>query len=43
MDSDGLLDNKTVLDQLPDVLPGVGIGDLVDLIGVKPDLKLKKI
>ena len=43
VDSDGLLDNKTVLDQLPDVLPGVGIGDLVDLIGVKPDLKVKKI
>ena len=38
VDSDGLLDHKTVLDKLPDVLPGVGIGDLVDLIGVKPDL-----
>ena len=38
MDSDRLLDNKTILDQLPDVLPGVGVGDLVDLIRVKPDL-----
>ena len=38
VDSDGLLDDKTVLDQLPDVLPGVGISDLVDLIRIKPDL-----
>ena len=38
MDSDWLLDNQTILDQLSDILPGVGIGDLVDLIRVKPDL-----
>ena len=38
MDSHGLLDDKTVLDQLPDVRPGVGVGDLVDLVGVQPDL-----
>merc|ERR1719244_529692 len=35
VDSDRLLDYKTILDQLPDVLPGVGVGDLVDLIGVE--------
>ncbi len=28
------------LDKLPDVLPGVGVGDLVDLVGVQPDLVL---
>ena len=38
MDSHGLLDDQTILDQLPDVGPGVGVGDLVDLIGVKPNL-----
>ena len=39
MDSDGLLDDQTVLDQLPHVGPGVGVGDLVDLIGVQPHLQ----
>ena len=38
VDSHGLLDHQTVLDQLPDVGPGVGVGDLVDLVGVQPDL-----
>merc|ERR1719422_268408 len=38
VNSDRLLDDKTILNQLPDVLPGVGISDLIDLIGVKPDL-----
>ena len=38
VDSHGLLDDQTILDQLPDVGPGVGVGDLVDLIGVKPNL-----
>ena len=38
MDGDGLLDDQTVADELTDVLAGVGIGDLVDLVGVKPDL-----
>jgi len=32
------LDDETVLDELANVLPGVGIGDLVDLIGIQPDL-----
>ena len=31
---------KTILDKFADVLPGVGIGDLIDLIGIKPDLVL---
>lgn len=35
-----LLDDESILDQLPDVLPGVGHRDLVDLIGVEPDLAL---
>ena len=38
VDGHGLLDDETVLDQLPDVLPGVSVGDLVDLIRIKPDL-----
>jgi len=32
-----LLDDQTVLDQPTDVLSGVGIGDLIDFIGVHPD------
>ena len=40
VDRDGLADNVTVLHQLADVLAGVGHGDLVDLIRVKPDLTL---
>ena len=38
MDCHWLLDDQTVLDQLPHVGPGVGVGDLVDLIGVQPHL-----
>lgn len=34
----GLLDDQTILDQAADVLTGVGIRDLVDLVGVEPDL-----
>lgn len=37
---DGLLDDKAIGDKLADGLAGVGVGDLVDLIGVKPDLAL---
>ena len=33
-----LLDHKTVLDELADVLPRVGVGNLVDLVGIEPDL-----
>ena len=39
MDSHGLLDDQTVLDQLADVLPGVRVRDLVDLVWVEPDLE----
>ena len=38
VDCHGLLDDQTILDQLPHVGPGVGVGDLVDLIGVQPHL-----
>ena len=37
---DGLADDQTVLDETTDVLPGVGVGDLVDLIRIEPDLVL---
>ena len=40
VDGHGLLDDETILDQLPDVSPGVGVGDLVDLIRVKPHLAI---
>ena len=39
VDCHGLLDDQTVLDQLPDVGPGVGVGDLVDLVRVQPHLQ----
>ena len=42
VDSHGLLDHQTVLDQLPDVGAGVGVGDLVDLVGVQPHLRIKQ-
>ena len=38
MDSDGLLDDKTILNELTDVLARVGVGNLVDLVGVQPHL-----
>ena len=38
VDGHGLLDHQTILDQLPDVGPGVGVSDLIDLVGVQPDL-----
>ena len=38
VDSHRLLDHQTILDQLPDVSPGVGVGDLVDLVRVQPHL-----
>jgi hypothetical protein len=28
---------ETVLDELADVLPGVGVGNLVDLVRIQPD------
>ena len=39
VDSDRLLDNKTILDELADVLARVGVGNLVDLIGIQPHLE----
>merc|ERR1719362_1280952 len=40
VDGYGLLDDETILDQLPNVGPGVSVGDLVDLVGIKPHLLL---
>ena len=37
---DGLLDDLTILDELSDVGPGVGIGNVVLLGGVTPNLPL---
>merc|ERR1719260_183014 len=40
VDSYRLLDNKTILDELADVLARVGVGNLIDLIGIQPHLVL---
>ena len=40
VDVHGLADHVAVLDKLADVLAGVRHGDLIDLIGVQPDLPL---
>ena len=37
---DGLADDEAIGDELADGLAGVGVGDFVDLVGVKPDLAL---
>ena len=37
---DWLADDKAISDELADSGTGVGVGDLVDLIGVEPDLAL---
>lgn len=37
---DGLADDEAIADELADGLAGVGVGDLVHLIGVEPDLAL---
>lgn len=37
---DGLADDEAILDELADGLAGVGVGNLADLVGVKPDLAL---
>lgn len=37
---DGLADDKAIADELADGLAGVGVGDLVHLIGVEPNLAL---
>jgi len=33
----GLLDDQTILDQATDILSRVGVGNLIDLIGIHPD------
>ena len=40
MDSDRLLDDETILDQLADVLARVGVGNLVNLVGIQPNLEI---
>merc|ERR1719394_1825120 len=40
VDGDGLLDDKTILNELADVLARVSVGNLVDLVGVQPHLVL---
>ena len=40
VDGDGLLDDEAIADQLSDVLAGVGVGDLIDLVGIEPNLLL---
>lgn len=37
---DRLADDEAIADELADGLAGVGVGDLVDLVRVKPDLAL---
>lgn len=37
---DGLSDDQAIGDELADGLAGVGVGDLVDLVGVEPNLAL---
>jgi len=37
---DGFADDEAIGDELADGLAGVGVGDLVDLIGIEPDLAL---
>ena len=33
----GLFDDQTILGELANVLPGVGIGNFVDFVGIQPD------
>ena len=40
MHGDGLADNEAIADELADGLTGVGVGDLVHLVGIEPDLVL---
>jgi len=37
---DGFADDEAIADELADGLAGVGVGDFVDFIGIKPDLTL---
>jgi len=38
--SDGLADDEAITDELADSLTGVGVRDLVDFVGIEPDLAL---
>merc|ERR1712071_232021 len=38
VDGLGFLDDQTILNQLSDVLAGIGVGNLVDFVRVKPNL-----
>ena len=40
MHGHGLADDEAIADELADGLAGVGVGDLVHLIGVEPNLAL---
>lgn len=40
MHGDGLADDEAIADEFSDGLTGVGVGDLVNLVGVEPDLAL---
>ena len=40
VDSDRLLDDETILNQLADVLARVGVGNLIDLVGIQPNLEM---
>lgn len=40
MHGDGLSDDEAIGDELANGLARVGVGDLVDLVGVEPDLAL---
>lgn len=40
MHGNGLADDEAIGDELADGLAGVGVGDLVDLVGIEPDLAL---
>lgn len=40
MHGDGLADDEAICDELSDGLAGVGVGDLADLVGIKPNLAL---
>ena len=40
MHGDGLADDEAIADELADGLTGVGVRDLVHLVGIEPDLVL---
>jgi len=40
VNSNGLADDQSIADQFSDGLSGIGVGDLVDFVRIKPDLAL---